>query len=882
MSGTQVDNIQILDASSPFLTRVIEASDHLQISASLEVQNDVLVTGDLTVTGTTTTVKSEVVNINDNHLFLNQDYTTAVAQTGGLVVNYLPTATADTVNGAFTAGVAATSNPTVVTTGAATFSVSDLIMVSGANEPGNDGLYEVLTHVGTTLTIRGIGITGTVEDFTQNQFTTDATVQGTITKVNVSVLRSATNGDWEVAKGSATGLVFTYLATGSAIDLQDAYDNTTGSPASIITNATHGSVVIGGDQSLQVTATGGLNVDTIADFDVTTFDVQMTGTNGFSIDGTAASNVSVTSGNLTLSTITAGDVLVNSAAEVDLTSAGLMDFNAGANLDIDVTGTFDMLSTGVFSIDGTGASNVTADTGNLTLSTTTSGDVLVNSAAEVDLTSAGLMDFNAGANLDIDVTGTFDMLSSGVFSIDGTGASNVTATSGNLTLSTITSGDVVVNSVANVDIDGVAITADATAGISLDAALASNFTITANTANAEDLVLSATNAGAGSGNVLISADDEVDLTSGGLMDVNAGANLDIDVTGTYDMLSTGTFSIDGTGASNVTADTGNLTLSTTTSGDVVVNSVANVDIDGVAITADATAGISLDAALASNFTITANTANPEALVISATNAGAGVGNVEVSADGEIDLTSTGLMDFNAGANLDIDVTGTYDMLSTGAFSIDGTGASNVTATSGNLTLSTATTGSLILTSVQDMDVNIPAASATAFNIGDGANTYINIDSTAAAPQIDLDEHINLVEGAGVEVVTSVNLVQGELVSFTTAGQLKKSDADTGTLIDGLCIGVSRGAATATNPAQIFSVNGSLVPVLFGAAPAAIDNGKPVYVSVTAGQASLTPPAPPIADKVFFLVGYLQGGNGITSTPKVLWNPQYLSKGASVS
>mgnify|MGYP003640433145 FL=1 len=68
------------------------------------------------------------------------------------------------------------------------------------------------------------------------------------------------------------------------------------------------------------------------------------------------------------------------------------------------------------------------------------------------------------------------------------------------------------------------------------------------------------------------------ITSADLLDINAGANLDIDVTGTFDMLSTGAFSVDGTGASNVTATAGNLTLSTITSGNVLVNSPTQVQL----------------------------------------------------------------------------------------------------------------------------------------------------------------------------------------------------------------------------------------------------------------------------------------------------------------
>jgi hypothetical protein len=170
------------------------------------------VTGDLVVQGTTTTVESETVLIADNFLSLNNGYTTDAAVTGGIVVNYDPTTTTTTVAaGGFTAGVASVSNPTVATVGAATFAVGDLVQISGTSDPDNNGLFEVLSHAANLLTIRGVGTTGTVETFTQNQFDTSAGAAGTITKVNVSVLRASTSGDWEAGKGSSTPLSFSSL-----------------------------------------------------------------------------------------------------------------------------------------------------------------------------------------------------------------------------------------------------------------------------------------------------------------------------------------------------------------------------------------------------------------------------------------------------------------------------------------------------------------------------------------------------------------------------------------------------------------------------------------------------------------------------------------------
>ena len=49
--------------------------------------------GDLVVEGTTTTIDSQTVLIADSYLDLNVGHTVATAETGGLAVNFLPTAT---------------------------------------------------------------------------------------------------------------------------------------------------------------------------------------------------------------------------------------------------------------------------------------------------------------------------------------------------------------------------------------------------------------------------------------------------------------------------------------------------------------------------------------------------------------------------------------------------------------------------------------------------------------------------------------------------------------------------------------------------------------------------------------------------------------------
>lgn len=199
--GLQVEgSIDTIGAST--MTIGSANATKIEIGAS-----DVLteIVGDLLVSGTTTSVNTEVVNVADNHLYLNAGYTTTSAQTGGLVVNYLPTATSDTSN---TGGFATTS--TVNTTGAATFSPGDIIQISGAANEANNGIFEVLTHAANVLTID----TTPTEDFTQNTFTVDTgDTTAVITQVTVSIMRAGTDGIWETGSGDSVPITFTDLAS---------------------------------------------------------------------------------------------------------------------------------------------------------------------------------------------------------------------------------------------------------------------------------------------------------------------------------------------------------------------------------------------------------------------------------------------------------------------------------------------------------------------------------------------------------------------------------------------------------------------------------------------------------------------------------------------
>ena len=87
----------------------------------------------------------------------------------------------DTVGiGGFTAGVPGVSNPTVITVGVGTFSIGDVIQIAGT--ASDDGLFEVLSHIGNVLTVFGIGLFPITRAGVSTQFVTDGMVVGTITK----------------------------------------------------------------------------------------------------------------------------------------------------------------------------------------------------------------------------------------------------------------------------------------------------------------------------------------------------------------------------------------------------------------------------------------------------------------------------------------------------------------------------------------------------------------------------------------------------------------------------------------------------------------------------------------------------------------------------
>ena len=184
-TGTSADDISF-DA-------LITATDGISVTAiginvaaggvstnTLTVSGDASIGGDLTVTGDVISRGAVDLVIQDNFIDLNFANSTTTAEAGGLTVQMNRTSgfTAGTVT-TFVAGAAGVSNPTFTytdATGSSLFVAGDVVVIAGATEAGNDGLFVVngvnQASFPQIVTIKGIGTAAVnaATPWAQNQF----------------------------------------------------------------------------------------------------------------------------------------------------------------------------------------------------------------------------------------------------------------------------------------------------------------------------------------------------------------------------------------------------------------------------------------------------------------------------------------------------------------------------------------------------------------------------------------------------------------------------------------------------------------------------------------------------------------------------------------
>lgn len=259
--------------------------------ATAAFTGDVTIAGSLSVTGPITSAGEINSTVADAFIDLATGNVGIAAKAGGLTIN-LKKATGFTAETAtdFVAGVNAVSDPVITMSGSSALVAGDIIQVSGSDAGLNDGLYVVYNKVGSTVTLKGIGLHSVASyvPFCHNQVSAQSGQTASVVKVDLAVF-AVSNGSLSDSVGAiATGkFCYNYVEAAKEIDfsgtwtalntetldLQGAYDNGTGE---IVTTSgkpfkVSGAAAVeleGTGASYLKTDTGGLVIEAVTSGDV--------------------------------------------------------------------------------------------------------------------------------------------------------------------------------------------------------------------------------------------------------------------------------------------------------------------------------------------------------------------------------------------------------------------------------------------------------------------------------------------------------------------------------------------------------------------------------------------------------------------------------------
>lgn len=389
----------------------------------------------------------------------------------------------------------------------------------------------------------------------------------------------------EVDAGASTTLAVTPAtlasATTVATSLQTAYDLgptiTTAGATDIAFTLASGGFTIGGAGAATLTNTGGFTYNALGpvgfgnSVEVSSFIVGSAGIMALQSRDTTLIEMQANDAankTLTLSATNAGAgegrISISSDSQVGITdSTGTLLLDGGALSETGMT-SVSLSPSGAVDLVAGAASQFTTSAGVLTLDGA-DGINIQGNASEIDITTSGPIDINSGA-------ATWDATT---LSLDATDDTNLTMTANDgashavtIAASNAGAGTASVNISADEDF-----TVDSSI-LSLDGTDDTNLSMSANDGAAKTLTITASNAGAGTA----------------LIDINADEDITIDSTA-------GAVSIDSSAASNFTTSSGDLTLSATANS--VIIDGAEAAADAVRISAsNAAGGIDIDAGTA--------------------------------------------------------------------------------------------------------------------------------------------------------------------------------------------------------------------------------------------------------------------------------------------
>lgn len=412
-------------------------------------QNTVEILGNLQVTGTQTTVNSTVVDISDNEITLNSNVTGAPSLDAYFKVNR------------------GTSDDVAIKWNEST----------DKWELSNDGTNygSIVTTSGTSALSMDVAYDGgsiVTVDATNVDFQLDATKKFIISdstdtnKVVVTAGAGAESVKIDTTGGIKIDTDLGFMINDDSSSLLHLYSD---GSIKVYAGTSKGTIVSGNQEDSQVIADGDGSVElkTVTNTDVDAIflnslaggiDINAAATKpitmdsgSFSIDGVLASNVSVTGADLTVSTITSGDL--------NLVSAGAVDID-GASVTVDATS---IATTG--SLVQTGAAQIIGD-----LNLDGAFDQTGNYTFKVDTTATGAdaVRINSAGGIDVDAAGTFALTANTITSAGSLGHTGSVAVTGDTQL------------IGGLDVDGASITltSTGTAGAHLALVSADKVTVT--------------------------------------------------------------------------------------------------------------------------------------------------------------------------------------------------------------------------------------------------------------------------------------------------------------------------------------------------------------------------------------------------------------------
>ena len=183
----------------------------------------------------------------------------------------------------------------------------------------------------------------------------------------------------------------------------------------------------------------------------------------------------------------------------------------------------------------------------------------------------------------------------------------------------------------------------------------------------------------------------------------------------------------------------------------------------------------------------------------------------------------------------------------------------------------------ITTTSGDIVVDSPSGQAVRLQVNGADNLVMDGDDI----QVKAGKNLLVEDSAAVAtqltVAGSSAVAAFEILYINTSGELAPADAD-GAALHYNIVGVSleAGPSGAAAVKQVMTTVGQVSGVTFTSNPSSGDQGKAVYLSTTAGQATLT--APSASGDHVVRIGFLYSSTALaTGVYPIIFQPQYISQ-----